>query len=101
MRYLIFSGMLLLAIGCASQKETPEATPQTAGPQVQKWMNTVKSETDARLPVIVRTTKPVTDSLLRPISPNHYTARLNQQQLKALLNNPDVKKITTGKEKLH
>ncbi len=101
MRFLIFTGLFLLALGCASQKEAPKENPQTAGPQVQKWMNTVRAEAETRLPVIISSNKPLADSLLNKIGPNRYTGRLTQEQLNVLLKNPDVKRISTGKEKLH
>lgn len=101
MRFFIIAAFMMILLACSSQKENQEQSPRVAGPQVQNWMNTVKAEAETRLPVIVTTTKPVADSLLKEISPNHYTARLSPQELKVLLNNPAVKRISTGKEKLH
>lgn len=101
MRYFITVALMLLLFACSSKKEGIKQLPQVAGPQVQKWMNTVKAEAETRLPVIISSTKPLADSLLNQIGPNRYTARLTQQELNVLLKNPAVKRISTGKEKLH
>jgi len=101
MYYVLTIALAIFLMACSSPKEQPKAEPSVAGPRVQTWLNDAKPQAANRLPVIITTSKPLSDSLLKQISPNQYTARLNQQELKKLLENPAIKKISTGKEKLH
>ena len=71
-------------------------------PQVQNWINEVKTSSAEQLGVLVTAQEPLDDvSFLRKIKNHYYTGRLTADQIKQLLNDPRVKKISTGMSQMH
>ena len=103
MKQLFFIGFSLIFIfGCVSTNTTRTDSQSSVDPLVQKWLKLHKNNQDEHLSVIVKTTKPLVKyPFLHASGGNFYTGNLNASQIKRLLLDPYIIRISAGKQKLY
>ena len=98
--FLVVIAFFMLS-ACASQEETIQKSEPLLSPQVENWIKARDISSTDQLGVLVTALEPLDNlSFLRKIKENYYTGRVTVKQIKQLLADPRVKKISTGTSRL-
>lgn len=103
MKQLFFIGFSLIFIfGCVSTNKPRTDSQSSVDPLVQKWLKLHENNQDEHLSVIIKTSKPVVKyPFLHESAGNYYTGNLNASQIKRLLLDPCIIRISAGEQKLY
>lgn len=96
---ILIMGLLLL--GCSSAKK-PEIDSANVilGPQVKQFLEKTEVNSDNKLAVTIRTKVEINDIVyLKKISQTYYTANLTIQELKQLISDERIEKISSSMKK--
>ncbi|MBN2424242.1 MAG: hypothetical protein JXR46_02085 [Calditrichaceae bacterium] len=99
---LLLLGFMLNSCSDSTVKDTQQQP--FMNPIVQKWLNDpeTKAETENKLPVLVTVTEPIQEyDFLKKITETSYTGHITREQLKTLLKDQRIKRISSSKEELH
>ena len=102
MKYIFLAlSFLFILTACASQETNIQKSHPKIDSQVQNWMEKRDVNSNEQLGVLVTALEPLDNlSFLRKIKDNYYTGRVTVKQLKQLLDDPRVNKISTGTSRL-
>ena len=103
MKYLISALMFIgLLLSCATTQNTLDSSDVVLNPQVKKWMETVSANSAETISVTINSTESVDDyQFLRKINDTYYTGRLSVEQIKTLLKDSRIKRISSETSRLH
>ena len=99
-RSILLFPVLSILIACSGKTVANSPPEKFVDPQVTAWYEQNQSDSDARLPVMVYAKeKPDSDYPLRVVSENYYTGRVSVADLKKMMKDENIIRITTGKKK--
>lgn len=100
-RIISILSLILFITACGSSKKEIKETPQViVGPQVQNWMDKTSTSSQETLGVLISAKEEIKDiKFIRKINQNYYTGRVTVEQLKQLITDPRIERISTGMTK--
>jgi hypothetical protein len=97
--------IIFMMQACVSTRcDTPETEKATVSmdPHIRNWLATTDEKSEERLAIIVATNGDMADTpFLTKISENYYTGNVRYSELKNLMNDSRVKRISSGAQELH
>jgi len=103
--FLYLITLLILTQACFSTRceETDKVeNPVSVDPHVRNWLSNHDEKSAERLPVIVVTNSELSEvPFLNKIGENYYTGEVNFMELKKLILDSRVKRISNSTQKLH
>lgn len=102
-RLLVLFSLILLIFGCVStNKSLWDKHKISVDPFVNQWLEAPAKSTGEVLPVLVVSSAPLADfTFLKKLSHNRYTGHLTKAQLRQLMQDERVIRISSGQQKLH
>ena len=95
---ILIAGALMTA--CSSAKKADTDSKVVLGPQVQSFLDKTAADSNEKLKVTIRTKEALDDvTYLHKISDTYYTANVTSEQLKELLSDKRIEKISSSTKK--
>jgi len=102
MKQLLVCFTLILFVSCVSTRTRQADEQLSVDPLVIKWIKVHKNKPDDQIAIMVKSSRLLTKyPFLHQTGENSYTANVNISQLKRLLLDPYIKRISAGKQKLY
>ncbi|MHB2150636.1 hypothetical protein ACX8XP_16405 [Calditrichota bacterium LG25] len=101
-RFVVFSFIVILMFGCISTNKPLETKPViSVDPYVMNWFKKPAALSPEKIAVLVLSKESLKEyGFLKHNKGNYYTGRLTRDQLKLLLNDKRVLRISGGEQKL-
>lgn len=92
----------LMSLSCGSKNVESEQADIFVDPQVKIWLEENLDNPEAVLPVLISSDGKLAEKYpLRLVTENYYTGRVSISDLKDLMRDKKVKRITSGKKQIH
>ncbi len=103
-RFFPLLALIVLSVGCVSTNKTlwDKKPVASVDPFVSRWLEAPSKQSGEVLPVLVVTRAPMADMVfLKKVGHNRYTGHVTKEQLRRLMQDERVLRISGGQQKLH
>ncbi len=100
---LLIVTLFIFLIGCVATNKSLWDKPQVSvDPLVTKWLEAPAKTADETIGIIIVSKAPLGDyKFLKKVSPHRYTAHVTKNQLRTLLQDERILRISSGQQILH
>ncbi len=100
---LLMVTLFIFLIGCVTTNKSLWDKPQiSVDPLVTKWLEAPTKTADETLGIIIISKAPLGDyKFLKKVRPHRYTAHVTKSQLRTLLRDERIMRISSGQQILH